>query len=103
MSDDGVLQDEESFVEAVADGLRHLGFAAAAQNTGGDLLCVVIEQPVGEVIWGTADVTWGATVTDGEGEYVSAIKSTCPSDSTDIATIVDALREASLASGVVLQ
>jgi hypothetical protein len=97
------LQDEEALMEAVADGLRNLGFSAVAQNTGGDMLCVVIEQPAGEVTWGTADITWGAVVTDDEGEYVSAIHSACPSDTKEVAAIVDALREASLANGVVLQ
>ena len=97
------LQDEEALMEAVAEGLRKHGFAAAAQNTGGDMLCVVIEQPAGEVTWGIADVTWGAVVTDDEGEYVSAIQSTCRSDNREIAEIVNALRDASLANGVVLQ
>lgn len=104
MSDQNeLLQDEEALMEAVADGVRNLGFAAAAQNTGGDTLCVVIEQPTGEVTWGTADITWGAVVTDDEGDYVSAIQSTCPSDTKEIAVIVNALREASLANGAVLQ
>jgi hypothetical protein len=98
-----LLQDEEALMEAVADGLRNLGFAAAAQNTGGDILCVVIEQPTGEVTWGIADVTWGAVVTDDRGEYVSAIQTACPSDTKEVTVIVDALREASLANGVVLQ
>jgi hypothetical protein len=102
MSNEEVLQ-EEAFVEAVAEGLRQAGFAAAAQDTGGDILCVVIEQVGGEVTWGTADVTWGAVVTNEDGEYVSAIQTTCPSDSTDIPAIVEALREASLAHGVVLE
>ena len=102
MSDEQILQDE-ALVEAVAEGLKQAGFAAAAQDTGGDILCVVIEQVGGEVTRGTADVTWGAVVTNEDGDFVSAIRTTCPSDSTDIPAIVEALRNASLAHGVVLE
>jgi hypothetical protein len=42
-------------------------------------------------------------VTNEDGEYISVIQTTCPSDSTDIPAIVEALREASLAHGVVLE
>lgn len=102
MSDEDILQ-YEALVEAVAEGLRKAGLPAAAQETGGDILCVVIEQSGGEVTWGTADITWGAVVTNEDGEYVSAIQTTCPSDSTDISAIVEALKEASMAHGEVLK
>ena len=102
MSNQEVLQ-EEALVEAVAEGLKQVGFAAAAQDTGGDVLCVLIEQVGGEETWGTADVTWGAVVTNEDGEYVSAIQTACPSDSTNMPLIVEALRDASLAHGVVLE
>jgi len=45
----------------------------------------------GEISWGTADETWGAAITDANGEYVSSIETTCPSDSQDIAAVAAAL------------
>ncbi len=92
--------DEEARVEAVAKGLRACGFEASAQDTGGGTLCVIIEQPTGEIAWGTADVNWGAVVSDEDGEYVSSIATDCESDSEDIPAIVESLRVASLAHGI---
>jgi hypothetical protein len=88
--------DEEARVEAIAEGLRACGFEANAQDTGGGMLCVVIEQPNGEVVWGTADVNWAAVVSDEDGEYVSSIETGCPSETTDVSVVVEALRKATL-------
>jgi hypothetical protein len=96
----GEYIDEEARVEAIAEGLRACGFGASAQDTGGGMLCVVIEQSTGEVAWGTADVNWGAVVSDKDGEYVSSIATECPSDSKGVSTIVESLRNASLAHGI---
>lgn len=86
--------DGEARVEAIAEGLRASGFEANAQDTGGGMLCVVIEQPTGEVVWGTADFNWGAVVSDEDGEYVSSIQTDCPSETKDISAVVGALQKA---------
>jgi hypothetical protein len=54
------------------------------------------EKSGGEIIWGTADVTWGATVTDGRGDVGSSISTTCPSESQDIETIAEVIRSHSI-------
>jgi hypothetical protein len=96
----GEYIEDEARVEAIAEGLRACGFDASAQDTGGGTLCVIIEQPTGEVAWGTADVNWGSVVRDEDGEYLSAIATECPSDSGDVSAIVESLRKASLAHGI---
>lgn len=91
---------EEEITDAVADALTEQGFAAFSQDTGGDIACVVLEHKGGgEIIWGTADETWGAIINDADGEYVSAIETDCPSSSQDVSTITDTLKRASIAAG----
>jgi hypothetical protein len=95
--------DEDEIVEAVATALSGFGLAASSQDTGGGISCVVLEhKDGGEIYWGTADVTWGAAITDVNGEHVSSIETTCPSDSQDIAAIAEALLGPSVKNGAVL-
>jgi hypothetical protein len=94
---------EDEIIEAVAEALSGLGLIAASQDTGGGISCVVLEQKDGgEIIWGIADVTWGAAVTDADGEQVSSIETEWPSDSQDVAATAQALRDASIRNGAVL-
>ncbi|MGO9323525.1 MAG: hypothetical protein ACLP07_03105 [Terracidiphilus sp.] len=91
---------EEEIVELVADALTAIGFSASSQNTGGGICCVVLERKDGgEIIWGTADFNWGASVVDSDGEIESSIDTSCPSGSQDIAAIVEAIRGASATAG----
>jgi hypothetical protein len=93
-------QKQEIRVEAVASGLRGAGLAASAQDTGGDTLCLIVDRTdAGHIVWGTADVNWGGVIEDADGEFISGIEANCPSETEDIPTIVNALREASLAHG----
>lgn len=92
--------NEDEIVDAVAEALTGLGLTASSQETGGGIQCVVIEhKDGGEITWGTADVTWGASITDEHGEYVSSIETSCPSDSQNIEQIVEAIKGPSLAAG----
>lgn len=94
---------EDEIVEAVAEALSALGLVAASQDTGGGISCVVLEhKDGGEIIWGTADVTWGAAVTDADGEQVSSIKTEWPSDSQDVTGTAQALKAASIKNGAVI-
>jgi hypothetical protein len=94
--------DEEEIVEAVANALSARGLVASSQDTGGGINCVVLEhKDGGEISWGTADLTWGAAITNADGEYVSSIETTCPSASQDIAAIAEALVEPSVTNGAV--
>lgn len=96
-------QKEEIRVEAVASGLRDAGLSASAQDTGGDILCVIVDRiDGGQIVWGTADVNWGASVEDADGEFISGIATDCPSDTEDIPTVVSALKKASLANGSIV-
>jgi hypothetical protein len=91
---------EEEIVELVADALTASGFSAGSQDTGGGICCVVLERKDGgEIIWGTADFNWGASIVDADGNVESAIETTCPSDTQDIAAIVEAIRSPSIAAG----
>jgi hypothetical protein len=91
---------EDEIVESLAEALSELGLAASSQDTGGGISCVIVERKDGgEIIWGTADVTWGAAVTDEEGEQVSSITTTWPSDSQDISATAQALLEPSIRNG----
>lgn len=93
---------EEQIVNAVADALTDEGLEASSQDTGGDMNCiVVVREDGGEIIWGTADVNWGAAIHDEEGEYVSAIQTDCRSDTRDVAVIVRAIKDASIGNGAV--
>jgi hypothetical protein len=95
--------DEDEIVEAVATALSGLGLVASSQDTGGGISCVVLRhQNGGEISWGTADKTWGAAITNANGEYVSSIETTCASDSQDVAAIAEALLGPSVKNGAVL-
>jgi hypothetical protein len=92
--------NEDEIVDAVADAMITLGFAAASQDTGGGIYCVVLQRRNGgEIAWGTADVNWGASVFDEDGEHISSIETSCPSDSQDIAAIVEAIKGPTIAAG----
>ena len=92
--------DEEAQAEQIAEELTKLGLAAYAQDTGGGTICVAVEhKDGGEILWGTADVTWGAVITDEDGEQVSAISTQWPSDSQDISGTAQTLAEASSRGG----
>jgi len=102
MSEVATELDEDGIVEAVATALSGLGLAATSQDTGGGISCVVLEhKDGGEICWGTADETWGAAITNADGEYVSSIETTCPSPQ-DIAAIAEALLGPSVKNGAVL-
>lgn len=93
---------EDEIVDAVAEALCGLGLVASSQDTGGGINCVVLEHiDGGEIVWGTADVTWGAAINNADGEYVSSIETICPSDTQDIAAIAEALLGPSLKNGAV--
>lgn len=100
MSESAPELSEDEIVEALAEALGDLGLSAISQDTGGGISCVIVERKDGgEIIWGTADVTWGAAITDEEGEQVSSITTTWPSDSPDIAATAQALLEPSIRNG----
>jgi hypothetical protein len=93
---------EDEVVDAVADALTGLGLVASSQDTGGGINCVVLEhKDGGEIVWGTADVNWGAAISNADGEFTSAIETTCPSDSQDVSMIAEALFESSIKNGAV--
>jgi hypothetical protein len=91
---------DDEIVELVADALSTLGFSAASQDTGGGICCVILQRKGGgEIIWRTADVTWGASITDSDGEITSSIETKCPSGSQDVAAIVAAIKGPSIDAG----
>ena len=91
---------EEEIVEMVADPLTAIGISASSQETGGGICCVVLQRKGGgEIVWGTADFNWGASVVDADGRIESSLETKCPSDSQDISAIVEAIRGASVAAG----
>ena len=91
---------EEEIAELVADALTAIGFSASSQDTGGGICCVVLERKVGgEIIWGTADFNWGASIFDANGDVEASIETKCPSDSQNIAAIVEAIKSPSVAAG----
>jgi hypothetical protein len=66
------------------------------------MYCVVLPRSGGgKIIWDTADVNWGATVTDENEEIVSSISTTCPSYSQDVNTIAKVLRSQLIQAGAV--
>jgi hypothetical protein len=100
MSESAPHLTEDQIVDALAEALGELGLSASSQDTGGGISCVIVERKDGgEIIWGTADVTWGAAITNEEGEQVSSITTTWPSDSTDIAATARALLKPSIMNG----
>ena len=91
---------EEELTEAVASALREMGLSAVSQDTGGGICCVVLSRENGgEIIWGTADSTWGASITDANDQVVSAISTTCPSGTQDVSQIAKAMRQPSIDAG----
>ena len=93
---------EEEIVELVADALTALGFSASSQDTGGGICCVILERKGGgEIIWGTSDFNWGASIFEANGNVEASIETNCPSDSQDISAIVEAIRGVSVAAGAV--
>jgi hypothetical protein len=65
-------EQEEIRAEALAGALREGGLSASAEDTGGGILCVIVDRSDGgQIIWGTADVNWGATIQDAEGDIHS--------------------------------
>jgi hypothetical protein len=107
MSDEKLSFDQElsedEIVDAVANALIERGFAASSQDTGGGINCVVLlHKDGGEIVWGTADVNWGAAINDADGEYVSSIESACPSDTQDVAAIVQAIKDSSIVNGAII-
>jgi hypothetical protein len=95
-------ENEEETMEALADALSAEGFRASSQDTGGGILCVILDRVGGgEIAWGLADVNWGASVTDEDGEVISGIDTECPGDTDDLAKIVAALRQPSIDNGAI--
>jgi hypothetical protein len=93
---------EEERAEKIAEALTALGLDASAQDTGGGIVCIVIPRANGgEVSWGTANITWGAVITNEKGQQISSIATDCPSDSEDVTATAKALLEASLRNGTV--
>lgn len=87
-------------VEAVADALQRKGLAASSQDTGGGICCVILERKGGgEIVWGTADFNWGASVVGEDGSIESSIQTACPSDSQDVEAIVKAIWDPSIEAG----
>lgn len=93
---------EEERAEKIVGALTALGLDASAEDTGGGIVCIVIPRTDGGAIsWGTADVTWGAAITDEEGSQISSIGTEWPSDSDDINATARALLDALLSNGAV--
>jgi hypothetical protein len=95
------LDTEEQVMERVAEILRDRGLDAYTKQTGGGIVCVIVESPrSGEgrrTVWGTADVTWAADVVEGDGAnevHLGVLKTEVPSDSTDAEAIADAIAAA---------
>jgi hypothetical protein len=96
-------EDEQQTMEAVADALRAEGISAQSQDTGGGILCVVIDrQDGGTLSWGLANETWGASIENEEGEHVGEVETDCPAETRSLATIVKAIKAPSIANGALL-
>lgn len=77
--------------------MSDIGFEASSQDTGGGINGVVLQSKHGgEIVWGRADVNWGAAISDADGEYISSITTNCPSGTQDVAAIVEAIKGPSL-------
>jgi hypothetical protein len=91
---------EDERAEAVANALTKAGYNAFAQDTGGGMICVVLERADGgEIARGTADVNCGATITDEGGEQIGSISTTFPSESENIEEIASVIGKESLSKG----
>ena len=94
------MKTEEQITELVANALNSRGVSAAPQNTGGEISCVVVPvESGGEIVWGTADVNWGAVVIDSQGQITSSLQTRCPSDVQNIDEIVAAITGPSIRAG----
>jgi hypothetical protein len=95
-------KSEEEIMELVAAALSEEGFQAGADDTGGGIICVILQRRNGgEIVWGTADVTWGASVINAEGDVESSIETQCLSGTQDIAVVIEALKRPSINAGAV--
>ena len=86
-------EEELRVKEAVAEALRRRGLEAYTQDTGGGIVCVVVERGGLVYYFGTAGITWGADVTRDE-ESVGSVSLDVPSDSRDAEAIADAIADA---------
>jgi hypothetical protein len=94
------VKSEDEIFEEVAQALATRGLSAGAQDTGGGILCVVVDRADGgEIAWGTADVNWGAVIIGRDGDVESSISTTCHSSSEDIEAIASAILEPSIRAG----
>ena len=94
------LRTEEEITELVAEALCQMGFSGGSQDTGGGICCVVLgRKDGGEIVWGTADVNWGASVINEEGEVTSSLETQCPSGTQDILQVAEAIKGPSIAAG----
>lgn len=97
-----IERSEEEIMELVAAGLTNEGFRAGADDTGGGIVCVVLQrEDGGEIVWGTADITWGASIINADGDVESSIATRCSSSTQDIAAIVEALKDPSIKAGAI--
>lgn len=106
MTESEIGKTEEEIAQLVAETLSAQGLRASSQDTGGGICCgiccVILERDGGgEIAWGTADVNWGAAVSDERGEIVSSIETSCPSDCQDVAAIAEAIKGPSIRAGAV--
>jgi predicted amidohydrolase len=103
MDDETFDMSEEERAEKVAEALTARGLSAFAQDTGGGIVCIIVERKEGgEIAWGTADVTWSAVITDEDGEQISCLETQWPSDAEDIEATAHALFEPSVRNGATL-
>jgi hypothetical protein len=78
------------------------GFSASSQDTGGGMVCVILKRiGGGEIAWRLADVNWGVSVRDEDGDIISGIETECSGDTDDIAKIVAAFKKPSIDNGAV--
>jgi hypothetical protein len=81
-----------------------MGLSAASEDTGGGTCCVVVRRNGGgQIVWGTADFTWGASVEDADGEIESSLETNCPSDTLEITKIAEALKVPSINAGALFR
>jgi hypothetical protein len=87
-------EQEEIRIKALANALHEGRLSVSAEDTRGGTLCVIVDRADrGQIIWGTADVNWGAAIQDADGEIVSGIQTDCPSDTEDVSAIARVLEE----------
>lgn len=93
---------DEERAEKIAEALTGLGLDASTEDTGGEIICVVIPRADGGTIFrGTADITWGAAIVDENGDQSASVSTDWPSDSKDIGSTAKVLLEASLRNGAI--